>query len=339
MRTFVLEIVATLGCASDASPQPKAGPAPAREAAREPQRGAPMTNVVKQLTPQTQGAHLVLAGTRLAWLHGGALELRDLATGKPLGSVQVGAAAVAIAARDGAVVAVINDLAHKQAHVVELAATGAATTDHPVTDASTFAGAERLYATADRLFVATRTALEIYKRAPAVDLVNHVSWKRDEAKTFTGAGDAVYFHDGNAYQRIAADGTKASFASSDSSPVHVAPGPAPDLLWATTDDELRLVKLAGGAATITQRIKLAGIYHLAAAGDAAAVVSIATKAGAYDKVTVSLVGRDGAVRWTAQVAPPKQTTGWIAGSASHVALAFGDELHAWAVKDGAPITP
>jgi hypothetical protein len=342
MRTYVLGIVAALGCASDASSQPKGGAAPAREAQREPQPGAPMPTAVKQMIPQTQGTHLVLAGARLAWLHGGAIDLRDLrelATKKPLGSVAVGTATAAIAARDGALLAVVNDLAHKQARVIELAPASAAAHDQAIADVSMFAGAERLHATADRLFVATKTALELYKRAPAVDLVKHVAWRRDEVKTFTGAGDAVYFHDGTAYQRIAADGTAASFASSDASPVHAAPGPTPDTLWTTSADELHLVKLADGRATITQRVKLPGIYHLAAAGDAAAVVSIETKAGAYDKVTVSLIGRDGAVRWTATVPPPKQTTGWIAGSASHVALAFGDELHAWSARDGAAVTP
>src|SRR5678816_1425034 len=112
MRTFVLGIVAALGCAPDASSQPKPA-ASAREAPRAQPPGAPMTNVVNRLVPQTQGTHLVLAGARLAWLHGGALELRDLASHKPLGSVPVGNAAVAVAARDGAVAAVVNDLAHK----------------------------------------------------------------------------------------------------------------------------------------------------------------------------------------------------------------------------------
>ena len=298
-----------------------------------------MTNVVNRLVPQTQGTHLVLAGARLAWLHGGALELRDLASHKPLGSVPVGNAAVAVAARDGAVAAVVNDLAHKQARVIELPAASTAPADHAVSDAASFLDAERLYATPDRLFVASKTSLALYKRSPSADLTKFVAWKRDEAKTFTGAGDAVYYHDGNAYQRLAADGKTASFASGDGSPDHAAPGPAPDTLWTATADELHLVKLADGTATITQRIKIPGIYHLAAAGDAAAVVAVETKAGAYSKVTVSVIGRDGAVRWTAQVPPPKQTVGWIAGSASHVALAFGDELRAWSARDGAPVTP
>lgn len=297
-----------------------------------------MTNVVKQLNVQTQGTHLVLAGARLGWLHGGALELRDLATRHPVGSVPVTSTA-AITTLDGAVIAVVNDLAHKQARVIELAAGGARPSDHAIAGGSTFAGAARLHATADRLFVASKSSLEVYKRGPTVELAKFVAWKRDEARTFIGAGDAVVYHDGNAYQRLAADGKTTSFASSDVSPDLAAPGPTPDSLWTAATGELHLVKLADGAATITQRIKLPGIYHLAAAGDAAAVVSVETRAGAWTKVTVSVIGRDGAVRWTAQVPPPKQPVGWIAGSASHVALAFGDELHAWSAKDGAPVTP
>ena len=336
MRTFAVGLLAALGCASDASSQPKPGAAPARASDLAPLAGAPMTTVVKQLAPQTQGTHLVLAGARLAWLHGGAIELRDLASHKRLAQVPV-AGTVALAADGAALVAVTNDLAHRQVHVLELGAASATATDHAIANAAAFAGADRLHASTDRLFAASKTALEIYKRTPGGELARYVGWKRDEAKTFTGAGDAVYFHDGSGFQRVTADGKATPFASSDVSPTHLAPGPAPDTLWATTAEELHLVQLASGAATITERIKLPGIYHLAAAGDAAAVVAIEMRAGAPSKVTVSLIGRDGRVRWTADVPPPKQAVGWIAGSASHVALGFGDELHAWSAKDGAPV--
>jgi len=295
-----------------------------------------MTTAVHQLVPQTQGTHLVLAGARLAWLHGGAIELRDLASHQRLGQVPV-AGTVALAAAAGSLVAVANDLAHRQVRVLELGATSSTVTDHAIANAAAFAGADRLYASADRLFAASKTALEIYKRTPGAELARYLGWKRDEAKTFTGAGDAVYFHDGTGFQRVTADGKATLFASSEVSPTHLAPGPAPDTLWATTAQELHLVQLANGAATITERIKLPGIYHLAAAGDAAAVVAIEMRAGAPSKVTVSLIGRDGSVRWTADVPPPKQAVGWIAGSTSHVALGFGDELHAWSVQDGAPV--
>ena len=338
MQTFAIGLLTALGCASDASSQPKPGAAPARESVLAPLAGAPMTTAVKQLVPQTQGTHLVLAGARLAWLHGGAIELRDLASHQRLGQVPV-AGTVALAADGGALIAVASDLAHRQVRVIELGAASSAVTEHAVASAAAFAGAERLHATRDRLFAASKTALELYQRTPGAELARHVGWQRDEAKTFTGAGDAVYFHDGAGYQRVTADGTAVRFASSDESPTQLAPGPSPDSLWATTGDELHLVQLANGAATTTARIKLPGIYHLAAAGDAAAVVVIEMRAGVPSKVTVSLIGHDGGVRWTAEVPPPKQAVGWIAGSASHVALAFGDELHAWSTRAGAPVAP
>ena len=95
--------------------------------------------------------------------------------------------------------------------------------------------------------------------------------------------------------------------------------------------------LAGGHATVAERIKLSGIYHLASAGNTAAVVTIDMNAGAYSKVTVTVVDANGGVRWTANAPVPKWTVGYLTASGSQVALVFGEVLSAWSAKDGTPV--
>jgi hypothetical protein len=299
-------IVAVLGYASDANPM----------------------NVVNELIPQRGGPLLMLAGEQLAWQRGGAIEIRNLSGPMRLSSVPVDGP-TALGTRNGKPVAVV-----KQPHprLLDLSAAQEIAAEY----GSSFADPQRVYGDKDTLFVAQRGALEIYKVKGAVELAKRLVWKRDEDKTFCGNGGAVYFHDGNAYQRVGADGVATTFASSEPSPVHVACGARAGTLWATTVGELHALTLADGRATTTTRIKLDGIYHLAGAGDAVAVVTVAMKSGVYDKVTVAVIGSDGRTRWTANVPPPKVTVGWIAGSKTHVALVFGDQLHVW-TDDGKPV--
>lgn len=287
-------------------------------------------NVVNQLVPQTAGPHLVLAGAALAWRHGEAIDVWNLTTGKRTSSVPADGT-VALGVSGGAPVAVLKNAAGTRLRELS---TG---TEIAAEYASSFTDAERVHAAGDTLFVAQRGGLTIYKIKAKVEVAKSLPWKRDELKSFTGVRDAVYFHDGTGFVRVDRDGTSTTYASSASSPVLVAAGPRPDTLWTTTADELQLVTLAAGKAEIARRVKLANIYHLAAAGEAAAVVTVAMDAGAYRTVSVSVVAADGDVRWTKSVPPPTSTIGWIAGSATHVAVAFGDALHAWSAKDGSRV--
>jgi len=321
-RTLTIAIVITMGCASDASPQ-KASPAP-------PSKEPPMI-IVKQLEPQTSGPGLLLAGSTLVRPHAGAIELWDLTSGKRTSSIAHDGTG-ALGTRDGAPIAVVRNA--KGPRLIELG-TGK---EIPAEYASSFNGVERIHATGDTLFVGQRSRLELYRIKDKVELAKVISWKRDELKSFTGMGDGVYFFDG-AFVRVGRDGTTTRYDSSLSSPLHVAPGPRPDTLWTTTSDELQLVTLADGKATVTTRVTLPGVYHLAAAGDAAAVLTIEMTAGRYSKLTVTVVEADGRVRWTKSVPPPTWTSGWIAGSKNAVAISFGDELHAWSAKDGRALLP
>lgn len=95
-------------------------------------------------------------------------------------------------------------------------------------------------------------------------------------------------------------------------------------------DDLVLVEFRGGKATVAARAKrYDSLYALASIGAATAVVTVEAKAGAWRLVTLGMYGLDGHTRWSARIPMPKSVVGWVAGSASNVAVAFGDKLHAW----------
>lgn len=320
LRTFSVGMMLSLGCASDASPQKAAAPPPAKDSSMI---------IVNQLQPQTSAPGLLLSGSTLVRLHANTLELWNLHTGKRTSSIPTDGT-VALGTRDGAPIAVVVDA--KSSRLLELATGKELTAEY----ASILAGAERVHATGDTLFVAQKRSLDLHKLANTIEPVNLLRWNRDEVRSFTGMGDGVYFFDGG-FVRVARDGTTTRYESPLSTPLHVAPGPRPGTLWTTSTGELQLVTLADGKATVTTRVELPGVYHLAAAGDAAAVLTVEMTAGRWSKVTVTVVEADGRVRWAKTVTPPNSTFGWIAGSNDAVAISFGDELHAWSTKDGAAL--
>ena len=71
----------------------------------------------------------------------------------------------------------------------------------------------------------------------------------------------------------------------------------------------------------------------------AAVLSVAMKAGAWDTLTVTVVGTDGAIRWTKALPAPKRQFAEVAGGSGHVAVVLDGTLHVFKAADGAAVTP
>jgi hypothetical protein len=110
--------------------------------------------------------------------------------------------------------------------------------------------------------------------------------------------------------------------------------------WLTTRDSLCLVELASVRARVVWRKRFAGgIYHLARAGDLAALLTIETRAGAWHVVRVTAVDSRGTVRWSRDLRPPRLTEAWVAGSSHHVGVALGEKLLVWRASDGVVVVP
>ncbi len=125
-------------------------------------------------------------------------------------------------------------------------------------------------------------------------------------------------------------GREQRFALPDTSAWHLAPGPAPDLVWIATDaGELQLVRLADPA-RIVRSFELGGdAVHLHASGDRAAVI-----VGRDGDVPFTLAVFDAAgERWRAPLAETEPHAElFVASSSSHVVV-LGEELAAF-TRDG-----
>jgi hypothetical protein len=171
--------------------------------------------------------------------------------------------------------------------------------------------------------------------------IETVDWKADEDATFTTAGNGrVAFLANDEIVRLGPDATRATFHLPDAwvAPAHLAAGPTPGSMWVTQRDQLGLLALDAGHATVTRTVALGALaYRLASAGDFAAVV-VASGHDAQLTSELLVIGGDGKIRWRAKL-PPNTPEIDVAATADRVAVQVGDKLLAWTAKDGGALVP
>ena len=80
------------------------------------------------------------------------------------------------------------------------------------------------------------------------------------------------------------------------------------------------MKLDASGAAVEHTVPIAGIYRLASVDGDAAVLSVTMKGGAWETVTVTVVGKDGAVRWSKSLPAPQREFAEVAGGSGYVAV-------------------
>lgn len=130
--------------------------------------------------------------------------------------------------------------------------------------------------------------------------IQAIAWNADQLRTFAPmAGGRVGFVEGGDLVVLGPDDHRAAFALHDgwSVPTHIAAGPSDDKVWITSGDQVALGALASGKMQLGAPVALgAAAYHLASAGDFAAVLAASGEAKLVGEVVVV----DGKVRWRAK---------------------------------------
>lgn len=297
-----------------------------------------MTDRIRGLTPYRGAAPCVIAGDRVAWWEGDALMSRPLGGGAPVTHTRVAAPVRVLGGGAAGAVVVAQDLAAKSARLMRL--DHGAIKEVPAEYVSTFTGAAFAYApAADRLLVGSRGALQLFKVGAQVEVSGRVEWKADQLATVTGLADGVVYGEGGGIVRIGPGDQRAAFTSPIGSPVHLAAGADRDHVWATGDNAVALLALAGDAAAIVHKVELPSVYHLASVDGAAAVLSVTMKGGAWETLTLTVIGADGAVRWRKVLPTPQRQDAAVAGGNGHVAVVLDGALHVFKAADGAAVTP
>ncbi len=196
---------------------------------------------------------------------------------------------------------------------------------------------EFLAVTAANVFAADARALDVFDRATG-ERLHHEAFAADELATCTPVDDGVVFYQAGTIVRLGPGATRATYQDSGLS-LHYAAGADRDHLWATSASSVSLVSLASGQAKVERTVAIPGVYHLASVDGDAAVLSVAMKAGAWDMLTVTVVGTDGAIRWTKALPAPKRQFAEVAGGSGHVAVVLDGTLHLFKAADGAAVTP
>lgn len=296
-----------------------------------------MTDRIRGLTPYRGAAPCVIAGDRAVWWAGDGLMSRPLAGGAAVTHAQIVAPVRVLGGGPDAVV-VVQDPAAKAARLTRVQ--GGALKDVPAEYASTFAGAAFAYAPSpDRLLIGSRGALQLFKVGAQVEVAGRVEWKADQLATVTGLADGVVYGEGGGIVRIGPGDQRAAFTSPIGTPLHLAAGADRDHVWATSDGAVALLALAGDAATVVHKVDLPGVYHLASVDGAAAVLSVTMKGAAWETLTLTVIGADGAVRWRKVLPTPQRQDAAVAGGSGHVAVMLDGTPHVLKAADGAAVTP
>ncbi len=299
----------------------------------------PMPTRITEVTPQRQPTRLVVAGTRIASLGTDQLTITEthpwhVDTIKLPGARSIGVL-------DGDIAVGTRDDKTGATALVRFAAGDTKGTRIEGNLAIPTRGTGRIAAAGKptEVFVAeedyvARTKLDGGKPLP----VQLVEWKRDELRTFTPAGNGrVAYVEGDQLVVLGPADGKATFALGDwNVPTHIAAGPRDDTMWITAGDQVGLATLAAGTAKVSAPTTLgATAYHLASAGDFAAVLAASGAGKLVGEVVV--VGADHKIRWRAKLPPVATLEAFIAASPEVVAVQSGDQLFAWNAKDGTPI--
>jgi len=301
----------------------------------EPNTMTPKTGTrVSELAPQRGAPRLVLTKDRAAWLAGDHLVLTMLATKQKTSVPLADAHAIGVLGDD---IAVATNALGKRA-IVRFAPGDA--------KGKSIEGVMAVPNTGYGSIFAGGKPNELYIGGPRIGInrcriddrvvpIQTVDWSADEDATFTAAGAGrVAFAQGDSIVRLGPDSAREAFKSPIAAPVHLAAGPG-DAMWATEREELVLLALDHGQAKVTKTVPLGGVaYHLASAGDFAAVI-VATGTAAKMTSELVVVCADGKIRWRAKL-PANEPRLVVAANADRVAVQAGDELHVWRASDGTP---
>ncbi|MBL8621006.1 MAG: hypothetical protein JNK64_06865 [Myxococcales bacterium] len=296
-----------------------------------------MANVteVSTLQPRRGGGSATIAGGVVSWATRTGLARWSLADRHDLPTVATRPRMMAVAGHDGSAWLVTNDQAAAAPELDQIGPAGtlAAVAPQPKLAAAT----DFVAVTAREIFAADRSGLDVFGRASG-ERTHREAFKADEAATCAALDDGVVFYQAGAVVRIGPGATRATYTVAGS-PLHYAAGGDRDHLWASHEGAVELLKLAAGAATVERTVAVPGVYRLASVDGDAAVLSVAMKAGAWDKLTVTVVGTDGAIRWTKVLPAPAREFAEIAGGSGHVAVILDGVLHLLTAADGAAVTP
>lgn len=296
-----------------------------------------MPNVTETnaLQPRRDGRYMAITPGAVAWVSKQGIERWSLGDGKarpPVASVD----RVLALGRDGDGVAVVVGDGIATARLAAVGANATALTD-VTPPPRLWPGIRFVALTAANVFAADARSLDVFDRATG-ERLHREALAADELATCTPLDDGVVFYQAGTVVRIGPGATRTTYQVSGSS-LHYAAGADRDHLWATSAEAVALLSLAGGQAKVERSVAIPGVFHLASVDGAAAVLSVTMKAGAWDKLTVTVVGTDGAIRWTKELPAPTRQFAEIAGGSGHVAVVVDGALHVFKAADGAAVTP
>jgi hypothetical protein len=333
-------MVSLLFPACRSSDAPKVPPGELTRMPTPPSRDLPMQhNEVNTLQPWRGAAAAVVAGMRAARYQardGGVLEVWDLAKKVVVATIPIPESELALTATGDTLVVVANDRVKNEARVLRLAA--GTTTATSTKGKALVARPERVIATSSMLWVVERGAAHRYLLDSTLSPAGRVALSADQDQTCIGLGDGIAFAASGAVVRVNANDQRSEFKSSLTGILHLAPGPEPDQVWASTANAVHLLALTGGEAKQVREVAMPGVFHLAATTDAAAVLTVEMKAGAWSKLTLSVIGA-AAVRWSKELPLPKGSRASVAGGPRQIAVVVDDNLLVFAATDGAAVLP
>jgi hypothetical protein len=297
--------------------------------------------IVDELQPQRRGAPLVLAGPQLAWHWDQRLHLWDLNARRHAARLPMSEPDVALGVAGETIIAAACDLSRSRARALLIES-------FRVRELSAlsyyFAGADRVIAATPGEFWVTEPprGLARYRVSDAVQRVGAIEWNQAQWLTATAAAErgCLLFYESGCIVRLLGSGELENFAVTRDSanPQHLAAGPRANTVWATTPEDLLLLSLHSQAAQIVARYRPAHpVYHLAAAGELAVLLTAAMRAGRWDLATLVAVDAVGRERWRRELPPPGEPEAWVAGSQSHVAICSGGLLAVFAARDGTAV--
>jgi hypothetical protein len=109
-------------------------------------------------------------------------------------------------------------------------------------------------------------------------------------------------------------------------------------VWVTSDQGVHLIEFVDGSAQRIHDLALPGVFHAASAGSGLAVLTVTTQAGAWTTLTLTLVGDDGAIKWSKPLPlPTRPTDTAVAANVAHVAVVVDGALHLLATATGTVI--
>jgi hypothetical protein len=304
--------------------------------------GAVSLTEIAVLLPQQCGAPVAIAGEQLVWKHGQRADLWNLTTGTRASRVRVDEPSVALGVAGRAIVLVAQDSENRSARLLRFE-------DFRVE--SILADPAYSFAGADRVVDAGRNEIWVselphgaarYRVGERVERLGTLSWPMSQWVTFSAAAESAraHYYESGSIVRIGPANAREEFAVSVeiANPWHLAGGPRPGTVWATSRDTLFLVELDRRKARVLSRMRPGGeIYHLSAAGDLAVLLTVTMEVGAWKSVTLVALAPSGEVRWRRVLQVPERQEGWVAASADYVAVVLGQTLYVYSARESAPV--